>query len=150
MRRTDLLSVRIRAFQAEHQLLQAQVAERQKEVEGAPAQQLEIKRLISGYQETLAQSKVQYQEKNRPERPYSALARAHHKLGMWQGRLERLEKKQVKQEKQLKANQQQEQLSQMDIYHLQQRLKRFETDRQPNQRFPYSGCFSDRRGFRNT
>jgi hypothetical protein len=105
MRRTDLLSERICALQAENLLFQAQVAESQKEVEDAAAQHVEIEAQIGRCQETEAQSEVQSQEKNRPERPYSALAKARQKLGLWQGRLERLEKKQVKLEKQLKTDQ---------------------------------------------
>ncbi len=146
MRRTDLLCARIHALQADYQLLQAQVAERQKDVEDAPAQHLEIEELISRYQETLAQSEVQSQEKNRPEKPYSALARARHKLEMWQGRLERMEKNQARQEKQLKANHQQELASQMDIHRLQQRLKSFETDNQSNT-FPIQAVFRIDAGF---
>lgn len=146
MRRTDLLSERIRALQAENLLFQAQVAESQTEVEGAAAQHMEIEAQISQYQATVAQSEDQYQEKNRPERPYSALAKARQKLGMWQGRLERLEKKQVKLEKQLKTDQQQELVSQLGIHRLQQRLKKFETDNQTNA-FPIQAVFRIDAGF---
>jgi len=145
-RRTALLSERIRALQVENQCFQSQVAQSQTEVAGAAAQHVEIEAQISRYQVTVAQSEVQSQEKNRPERPYSALAKARQKLGMWQGRLERMEKKQVKLEKQLKTDQQQELVSQLGIQRLQQRLKRFETDNQTNA-FPIQAVFRIDAGF---
>jgi len=146
MRRTDLLRERIQALEVEDQQIQAQIAESQKGLEDIQAQCVEIEAQIICQQETLAQSEAQYQEKNRPERPYSALAKARQKLGMWQGRLERLRKKQAKQEKRLKADQQQGLFSHMHIQRLQQRLKRFEADNQSNA-FPIQAVFRIDAGF---
>jgi hypothetical protein len=146
MRRTELLSERIGALEVENQQFQAQVVESQGELANIQAQRSEIEGQIADQKEILAQSEMQYQEKSRPERPYSALAKTRHKLEMWQGRLERLEKKQVKQEKRLKFDQQQELLSQMRIHRLQQRLKEFDTDNQNNS-FPIQAVFRIDAGF---
>jgi hypothetical protein len=146
MRRTDLLNERIGALQVENQQFQAQVAESQGELDTIQAQRLKIEGQITQQQEMLAQSEAQYQEKSRPERPYSALAKTRHKLRMWQGRLERLEKKQTRQEKRLQFDQQQELLSQMRIQRLQQRLKEFEADNQTNS-FPIQAVFRIDAGF---
>ncbi|HVP21482.1 MAG TPA: hypothetical protein VMS73_06435 [Anaerolineaceae bacterium] len=146
LRRTDLLSERIGVLQVENQQFQAQVATSQKALEDFQAQRLEIEAQITQQQETLAQSEAQYREKNRPERPYSALAKARQQLDMWQGRLERLAKKQAKQEKRLKFDQQQELLSQMHLQRLQQRLKGFEADNQSNS-FPIQAVFRIDAGF---
>ena len=146
MRRTDLLSERIGVLEVENQQFQAQVGASHAELEEIQAQRLEIEAQITRQQETLAQSETQYQERSRPERPYSALAKIRHKLEMWQGRLERLEKKRVKQEKRLKFDQQQELVSQMVIHRLQQRLKEFEADNQTNA-FPIEAVFRIDAGF---
>jgi hypothetical protein len=146
MRRTHLLRERIGALEVESQQFQAQVAASQRELDNIQAQRLEIEGQITHQQETLAQSETQYQEKSRPERPYSGLAKIRHKLGMWQGRLERLEKKRGKQEKRLKFDQQQALLCQMRIQRLQQRLKGFEADNQSNS-FPIQAVFRIDAGF---
>ena len=146
IRRTDLLRERIGVLEVENQEFQAQVVASQAELDDLQVQRLEIEAQISHQQETLTQSDTQYQEKNRPERPYSALAKTRHKLEMWQGRLERLEKKRVKQEKRSKFDQQQELLSQMHIHRLHQRLKEFEADNQNNP-FPIQAVFRIDAGF---
>ena len=146
MRRTDLLSERIGALEVESQQFQIQVAESQGELDTIQAQRLKIEGQITQQQEMLAQSEAQYQEKGRPERPYSALAKTRHTLRMWQGRLERLEKKRVKQEKRLQFDQQQALLSQMRIQRLQLRLKEFEADNQTNS-FPIQAVFRIDAGF---
>ena len=146
MRRTDLLRERIGALEVEDQQFQAQVAASQAELDTIQAQRLKIEGQITQQQETLAQSEAQYQEKSRPERPYSALAKARHTLQMWQGRLERLEKKQNRQEKRLQFDQQQVLLSQIRIQRLQQRLKEFEADNRTNS-FPIQAVFRIDAGF---
>ena len=146
IRRTDLLRERIGVLEVENQEFQAQVVASQAELDDLQVQRLEIEAQISHQQETLTQSDTQYQEKNRPERPYSALAKTRHKLEMWQGRLERLDKKRVKQEKRSKFDQQQELLSQMHIHRLHQRLKEFEADNQNNP-FPIQAVFRIDAGF---
>lgn len=145
-RRTDLLSGRIRALEAETRQIQDEITVRQKTLADNQAQQVEIEAHLAQQQETLAQSEVDYQAKNRPERPYSALAKVRQKLAMWQGRLERCKKKALQQEKQLQAQQQQEIIAQARTVRLQQRLQAFEADNQSNP-FPIQAVFRIDAGF---
>lgn len=146
LRRTDLLSVRIRALEAETRQIQDEIAARQKALADSRAKRAEIEAQLAQQQELLTQSKADYLTKNRPERPYSALAKARQKLVMWQGRLARCEQKMIQQEKQLQADQQQEVIAHMQIAHLQQRLKAFEADNQSNV-FPIRAVFRLDAGF---
>lgn len=145
-RRTDLLSGRIRALEAETRQIQDEITVRQKTLADNQAQRVEIEAQLAHQQETLMQSEADYQAKNRPERPYSALAKARQKLAMWQGRLERCKKKALQQEKQLQAQQQQEIIAQARTVRLQQRLQAFEADNQSNL-FPIQAVFRIDAGF---
>jgi len=146
LRRTDLLCVRIRTLEAENRQIQDDIAVRQKALADSQAQRAEIESQLAQQQETLTKSEADYQAKNRPERPYSALAKARQKLVMWQGRLARCEKRAAQQEKQLQVHQQQEIIAQMRIARLQQRLQAFEADNQSNP-FPIQAVFRIDAGF---
>lgn len=146
LRRADLLSVRIQALEVESQQIQDEIAARQKALADSQAKRAETEAQLAQQQELLTQSEADYLTKNRPERPYSALAKARKKLVMWQGRLARCEKKAIQQEKQLQTDQQQEVIAQMRIAHLQQRLKAFEADNQSNV-FPIQAVFRLDAGF---
>ena len=146
LRRTDLLCVRIRTLEAENRQIQDDIAVRQKALADSQAQRAEIESQLVQQQETLTKSEADYQAKNRPERPYSALAKARQKLVMWQGRLARCEKRAAQQEKQLQVHQQQEIIAQMRIARLQQRLQAFEADNQSNP-FPIQAVFRIDAGF---
>jgi hypothetical protein len=145
-RRTDLLHERIQTLEAETQQIQAEIAVRQKALADSQVQRAEIEAQLAQQQEILAQSEADYQAKNRPERPYSALAKARQKLAMWQGRLKRCQKKVVQQEKQLQTHQQQAVLAHMRTVRLQQRLQAFEADNQSNP-FPIQAVFRIDAGF---
>jgi len=146
MRRTGLLSERIRALEIETRQIQDEITKSQKALADNQSQHAEIEAQLAQLQEMVAQSEADYQAKKRPERPYSALAKARQKLAMWRGRLERCEKKALKQEKQVQADQQQEIIAQMRIARLQQRLKAFEADNQSNI-FPIQAVFRMDAGF---
>jgi hypothetical protein len=145
-RRTDLLKERIRTLEAETRQIQDEIAVRQKALSDEQAKRAEIAAQLAQQQENVTQFETDYQAKNRPERPYSALAKARQKLVMWQGRLARCEKKAVQQEKQLQAHQQQEVIAQMRIARLQQRLQAFEADNRSND-FPIQAVFRIDAGF---
>ncbi len=146
LRRTDLLSERIRALEVETRQIQDEIAERQKALDNSQAQQVEIASQLAQQQEILTQSEADYQAKNRPERPYSALAKTRQKLAMWQGRLERCQTKVAQKEKQLQVHQQKESIVLMRNVRLQQRLKMFESDNQSNA-FPIQAVFRIDAGF---
>jgi hypothetical protein len=92
-------------LEVETQQIQDEIAARQKALVDSQTKRAEIEAQLVQQQETVTQSEVDYQAKNRPEPPYSALAKARQKLVMWQGRLARCEKKAIQQEKQLQAEQ---------------------------------------------
>jgi len=146
LRRTDLLKERIRALEAETRQIQDGITERQKALADSQAKRTEIETQLAQQQEMLAQSEADYQTKNRPERPYSALAKARQKLVMWQGRLERCEKKALQQEKQWRAAQQQEIIAELQIARWRQRLQAFDTDNLSNP-FPIHAVFRLDAGF---
>jgi hypothetical protein len=146
LRRTDLLREQIQTLEAETQQIREEIAVRQKALADSQAQRVEIEAQLAQQQEILTQSEADYQAKNRPERPYSALAKARQKLAMWQGRLERCQKKALQQEKQLQAHQQQEVIAHLRTARLQQRLQAFEADNQSN-RFPIQAVFRIDAGF---
>lgn len=146
LRRTGLLKERIRALEAETQLIQDEIAARQKALTDNQAQRAEIEAQLAQQQDILTHSEADYQTKNRPERPYSALAKARQKLAMWQGRLARCHKKAVQQEKQLQTHQQQATTAHLQVVRLQQRLKAFEADNQSNT-FPIQAVFRIDAGF---
>jgi hypothetical protein len=146
LRRTDLLKERIRALESETQQIEDEIAAHQKALADSQTQRAEVTAQIAQQQEILAQSEADYQAKNRPERPYSALAKARQKLTMWQGRLERCERKSAQYEKQLQARQQQEGIAHMRTVRLQQRLQAFEADNQSNV-FPIQAVFRLDAGF---
>lgn len=146
LRRTDLLKGRIRALEAETRQIQDEIAVRQKALADSQTQRAEIEAQLARQRETLTQSEADYQAKNHPERPYSALAKARQKLAMWQGRLARCEKKIVQQEKQLQAHQQHEVIAHVRSVRLQQRLQAFEADNQSNP-FPIQAVFRIDAGF---
>jgi hypothetical protein len=146
LRRTDLLRERIQALEAETRQIGEEIAVRQKAMADRQAQRVEIEAQLARQQEILTQSEADYQTKNRPERPYSALAKARQKLTMWQGRLARCQKKAVQQEKQLQAHQQQEVIAHLRIVRLQQRLQAFEADNLSNL-FPIQAVFRIDAGF---
>ena len=75
---------------------------------------------------------AQYQKRQRPERPYSALAKARQRLQMLQRRQGRLEKRMPALEKQWHHRQQRVQAYQSQIRGLQQRLKQFEVENRTN------------------
>lgn len=146
LRRTDLLKERIRTLETETQQIQDEIASHQKALADSQAQRVTVEAQLPQQQEILARSEADYQAKNRPERPYSVLAKARQKLVMWQGRLVRCEKKIIQQEKQLQAHQQQAVIVHARTVRLQQRLKAFEADNQSNL-YPIQAVFRIDAGF---
>jgi hypothetical protein len=108
LRRTDLLRQRLCASESEYQHMQAQLAESQKTLLDAHLHQLEIQDHLVEEQIRLVQYENQYQEKQRPERPYSVLAKTRQKQIMRQNQLARSDKQLAKLEKRVKSDQQQE------------------------------------------
>ena len=89
---------------------------------------------------------AEYREKQRPERPYSALGRARHKLGVLERRQARLAKKVPKLEEQLARHKRQIAIFEAQESLLQRRLEQFEADNRAN-RCPIQADFRLDAGF---
>ena len=146
LRRTDLLRQRLRASESEYEQLQAQLAESQKTLLDAHLHRLEIQELLVEQQIRLVQYESQYQEKQRPERPCSALAKTRQKQMMRQTQLTRSDKQLIKLEKRVKSDQLQKLICQARILRLRERLERFETENRTNP-FPIEAVFRFDAGF---
>lgn len=127
-RRTDLLSQRICALESECQKYQEQVQICRAALEKAQARLTEVQQEWSEVQKAFFQYETEYQESKRCERPYSALAKARHRLKMLQQRQERLSQQTPVLEKRLHHRQQQEIAHQAEIGRLRKRLEAFEAE----------------------
>jgi hypothetical protein len=131
-RRTDLLRERIRALETECQTYQEKAQQSQEALEGARGQLTEIRQQRAEQQELVLQLEAFYQERNRPERPYSALAKAHHQLSMLERRQKRLEQRIPTLEKQLHRHQSQVWCCRAEVHRLEVRLEQFEEENRSN------------------
>lgn len=131
-RRTDLLRERIRALETECQTYQEKAQQSQEALEGARGQLTEIRQQRAEQQELVLQLEAFYQERNRPERPYSALAKAHHRLSMLERRQKRLEQRIPTLEKQLHRHQSQVLCCRAEVHRLEVRLEQFEEENRSN------------------
>jgi len=131
-RRTDLLSQRIRALESEHQKYQAQVQRCQVVLEKARTRLTETQQALPEAQKAFLQCEAEYQKRGRCERPYSALAKARHRLKMLQRRQERLAQQIPALEKRLHHRQQQAFAHQAKIGGLRKRLEVFEAENRTN------------------
>jgi len=140
LRRTDLLRdclrlLTVQCRDRDHQMLAAQqalVTARTRASETEP--QIEAQCAVD------AQSEAQYRQRQRPERPYSALAKARRTLSMLKRRQVRLEKKLPKLEKELALRQRQLAGRQALEHLLQRRLAQFEGDNR-TKRCPIQATF---------
>jgi len=101
LRRTDLLRCRLQGVLVGRQGREEQVQAIEVALTTAQAQEAETRQQIDLQRALVAQLEAEYQEKQRPERPYSTLGRARHKLGVLERRQARLAKKVPKLEEQL-------------------------------------------------
>ena len=131
-RRTGLLSQRIRALESEHQKYQAQIQRCQTALEKAQTRLAEAQQELPEVQKAFLQYEAKYQKRGRCERPYSALAKARHRLKMLERRRERMTQQIPVLEKRLHHRQQQEFAHQADIGRLRKRLEIFEAENRTN------------------
>jgi hypothetical protein len=131
-RRTDLLGERIRGLEAECQKCQEKAQASQEALEKAQAQLIETRQQWVEQQPVVLQLEVQYRERQRPERPYSALAKARSRLKMLERRQGRLEQRIPALEKQLYRRQQRVADQQTQVHRLQQRLVQFDEENRTN------------------
>jgi hypothetical protein len=146
LRRTDLLRGRLQGVTRERQVREEQVRAIEAELTTALAQEAETQQQIDQQRALVTQFEAEYREKKRPERPYSTLGRARHKLGVLGRRQARLARKVPKLEKQLARRKGQSVACQAQEWHLQQRLEQFETENRAN-RCPIQADFRLDAGF---
>jgi hypothetical protein len=124
--------VQVQAIESERTAVQAQEAETRQQIDQQCA-------LVSRLE-------AEYRQKRRPERPYSTLGRARHKLGVLERRQTRLAKKAPKLEEQLARRKGQLGVCQAQESQLQWRLEQFEADNRAN-RCPIQADFRLDAGF---
>jgi hypothetical protein len=146
LRRTDLLRGRLQCVRRERQDREEQVQTIGIELVAVQAQETETRQQIDEQRAVVATLEAEYREKQRPERPYSTLGRARHKLGVLERRQTRLGKKVPKLEEQLARRKRQLAVCQAQESLLQRRLKQFEADNRAN-RCPIQADFRLDAGF---
>jgi hypothetical protein len=146
LRRTDLLRGRLQCASRECQDREEQVQAIETELAAVQAQETETRQQIDEQHALVATLEAEYREKQRPERPYSTLGRARHKLGVLERRQARLIKKVPKLEEQLARRKGQLVVCQAQESLLQRRLEQFEADNRAN-RCPIQADFRLDAGF---
>jgi hypothetical protein len=145
-RRTDLLRDRLRAVANERQTREEQFLTSQQALATAQAQEVDTRQQIDLQHALVTQLEALYREKQRVERPYSALAKARHKLSALERRLSRLAKKLLKMGKRVTTRQRQLSCYQAQEHLLQRRMEQFEAENQAN-RCPIQAIFRLDAGF---
>jgi hypothetical protein len=145
-RRTDLLRERLQGVVVDRQGREEQVQATEAALIITQAQAAETPAQIDLQRALVAQLEAQYQEKRRPERPYSVLGRARYKLAVLVRRQARLAKRIPKLESQLSLRKRQFICCQAQERQLQQRLGQFEAENRAN-RYPIQADFRLDAGF---
>ena len=146
LRRTYLLRGRLQCVSRERQGREEQVQAIESELTVVQAQEAETRQQIDQQRALVSELEAEYREKQRPERPYSTLGRARHKLGVLERRQARLAKKAPKHEEQLTRRKGQLAVCQAQESLLQRRLEQFEADNRAN-RCPIQADFRLDAGF---
>jgi hypothetical protein len=132
LRRTDLLQGRLQRANRERKDREGQVQAIESELATVQAQKAETRQQLDQQRVLVLELEAEYRAKQRPERPYSKLGRARHKLGVLERRQARLTKKVPKLEKQLARRKGQLAVCQAHESQLQWRLEQFEADNRAN------------------
>jgi hypothetical protein len=132
LRRTDLLQGRLQRENRERKDREGQVQAIESELATVQAQEAETRQQLDQQRVLVLELEAEYRAKQRPERPYSKLGRARHKLGVLERRQARLAKKVPKLEKQLARRKGQLAVCQAHESQLQWRLEQFEADNRAN------------------
>jgi hypothetical protein len=146
LRRTDLLRGRLQGVSRERQSREEQGQTIETELAVVQAQETETRQQIDDQRALIATLAAEYREKRRPERPYSILGRARHKLSVLERRQARLVKKVPKLEERLARRKEQLTVCQVQESLLQRRLEQFEADNRAN-RYPIQADFRLDAGF---
>ncbi|MFN2244840.1 MAG: hypothetical protein ACK2U2_21290, partial [Anaerolineae bacterium] len=146
LRRTDLLQGRLQRASRERKDREGQVQAIESELAAVQAQEAETRQQLDQQRVLVSELEAEYREKQRPERPYSKLGQARHKLGVLERRQARLAKKKPKLEEKLARRKAKLAVCQAHESQLQRRLERFEADNRAN-RYPIQADFRLDAGF---
>jgi hypothetical protein len=131
-RRTDLLRGRLHCVSREHQARDVQAQASESKLAAVQAQGTETRQQLEQQRLLVCELEAAYREKQLPERPYSELGRARHKLEVLERQQARLAKKVPKLEAQLARHKRQVTISAAQASLLQRRLEQFEADNDAN------------------
>ena len=145
-RRTDLLGHRIRMLEYECQKRQEKGSRGQAALEEAQARLVKAQQELPKARQVLLQYETEYRERQRRERPYSALSKARQRLKMLERRQERRTQQILVLEKRLQHHQRQMFALQTQIQRLSDRLKTFEAENCTNA-YPIQADFRLDAGF---
>jgi hypothetical protein len=145
-RRTDLLRSRLDCVSHERRAREVQAQAIASQLTAVQAQETETQQQLDHQRVLVGELAAAYREKQRAERPHSALGRARHKLGVLERQQARLAKKVPKLEAQLARHRRQVTTSEAQESLLQRRLEQFEADNRAN-RCPIQADFRLDAGF---
>ena len=132
LRRTDLLEKRIEDMSNQQVKLAEDVAQAQKRLEEKRSALAVVQQQVQDTETRLQELEVAYHQRQRPERPYSKLAKARNQLDVYQRRRDRYQLRVVKAEKWLRQRQDRLKAYLAEIEHLQIRLEQFQQDNAQN------------------
>jgi len=131
-RRTELLAQRLEGWKQTGPILEQRRKEAQAELGLALTRQETVQAQREPAAEKLAQVQADYARQDRPERPYSALAKARAQVEVYQRRLERRQKEVRLAQGRLARQAAQEAAWQAQLQKLEERLQHFEADNATN------------------
>jgi len=146
LRRVDLLTQRLESVRVQRETREQRYDESHQALEKIRAALPEICQEIETCQAQLSAKEIEYRQKGRKERPFSALGKLRSRLGVLQRRQYRLEKKLAKFAKQLAFRHQKLAEMLLEELELRQRRKQFECDNAENS-FPIRAIFRLDAGF---
>jgi hypothetical protein len=128
LRRTDLLAQRIQGLLVKHEQLDQKATRAQQRLAQAETDLVTVEHSVNKAQQQLHALQTEYERRQRPERPYSKLAKARKRLGVYQRRLTRRQQDVSKAQAWLARQKARLVTSQDEITRLQKRLHRFQED----------------------
>jgi len=146
LRRVELLRGRLQSVSRERQAREGQAQVITSQLTAVQAQASETRQQIEKQHVLISELEAEYQAERRPERPYSALGRARHKLGVLERRQARLAKKVPQLETHLARHEREIAISEVQESLLQRRLEQFQADNRAN-RYPIQADFRLDAGF---
>jgi exonuclease VII small subunit len=131
-RRTDLLTQRMERHRRELKEAATRYTRAQARLEEAQQRLAQVEQERQMWAQQVAELAAAYQARNRPERPYSRLAQARHKLAVRERRLTRRQQDLERARRWLERCQKKVAALQAELEQLQQRLTRFIEDNRTN------------------